>query len=125
LTFLQRDFPSIAVLAILAAAFGFQLHSAIRTSLFEGEVRAALRRDFPDALGYHLVEVRLARDGDATIVRAIVRGPKTPTAEAVAAAEAELQLPPDGSTARLRVRFVETVIMTPHGQATNIGGDEP
>ena len=56
-------------------------------------------------------------------MRAIVRGPKTPTAEAVAAAEAELPLPPDGSTARLRVRFVETVIMTPHGQAMDIGGD--
>jgi hypothetical protein len=42
----------------------------------------------------------------------------------VAAAQAELPLPPDGSTLRLRVRFVETVIMTPHGQATNIGRDE-
>jgi hypothetical protein len=42
----------------------------------------------------------------------------------VAAAQAELPLPPDGSTARLRVRFVETVIMTPHGQATNVGRDE-
>jgi len=112
------------VLAILAATFGFQLHSAIRTSLFEGEVRAVLRRNFPDVFGFQLVEVRLAKDGGATIVRAVLRGPKTPTAEAVAAAQAELPLLPDGPTARLRVRFVETVIMTPHGQAMDSGGDE-
>ena len=53
-------------------------------------------------------------------MRAVVRGPKPPTAETVAAAEAELPLPPDGSTTDLRVRFVETVILTPHGQATII-----
>ena len=125
LAFLQRDFPSVAVLVILAAAFGFQLHDAIRASLFESRVRAVLRRDFPDVLRFHLVDVRLDKDGDATIVRAVVRGPTRPTAKAVAAAQAELPAPPDGTTARLRVRFVETVVMTPHGQATDIGGDEP
>ena len=83
-----------------------------------------LRRNFPDALGFYLAEVRLARDGGATIVRAVVRGPKTPTAEAVAAAQAELPLPPDGSTPRLRVRFVEAVIMTPRGRATDVGDGE-
>ena len=75
LAFLQRDFPSVVVLVILAAAFGFQLHSAIQASLFESKVRAVLRHNFSGDLGFHLVDVRLAKDGDATIVRAVVRGP--------------------------------------------------
>jgi hypothetical protein len=50
-----------------------------------------------------------------------MRGPRAPSAEKVAAAQADLPSPPDGSMLRLRVRFVETVIVTPQGPDT---GDE-
>ena len=55
-------------------------------------------------------------------MRAVVRGPKPPSATDVAAVQAELPAPPNGSQLRLRVRFVEVVIVTPHG--LTLGGDE-
>lgn len=115
LAFLRRDLLSVGLLGLLAVAFGVQLHNAINTSLFESKVRAVLRQRFNDLSGFHLVEVQLAREGDATVVRAVVRGPKAPSTEEVAVAQADLPSPPGGSTLRLRVRFVETVIVTPQG----------
>ena len=41
--------------------------------------------------------------------------------ETVAAAQAELPPPPDGSALKLRVRFVETVIVTPQGPLPDDG----
>jgi len=57
---------------------GFQLHDTIRTSLFESETRAVLLQRFKDTSGFHLVDVRIAREANATVVRAVIRGPKAP-----------------------------------------------
>jgi hypothetical protein len=101
----------------LAIVFGVQLHNTVSAALFEKRVRAVLGDRFGDPSGFHLVEVRIARQADQTIVRAVVRGPKAPSAEEVAAIQATLPLPPDGSALRLRVRFVEIAIVTPQGAA--------
>jgi uncharacterized hydrophobic protein (TIGR00271 family) len=115
LAFVKRNGLSLAFVALLAVTLGTQLHSVIAKSLFEGSVRAVLRRHFDDDAIFHLVDVRIARAADATTVRAVVRGPKQPTAADVAAAQKELPSPPDGTKLRLRVRFVQIVIMSPHG----------
>ena len=71
------------------------------------------------------MDVRLAKDGDATIVRAVVRGPMIPTLKRSRPRKPTCRRRwPDGTTPKLRVRFVETVIMTPQGQMTDIGEDE-
>ena len=122
LAFLRRDLPSVAFVCILAAVLGVQLHNAIAESLFESQVRTVLHRQFDDASGFRLIGVRFDKSADATIVRAVIRGPKAPSAADVAAAQTELPAPPDGSRLRLRVRFVEVVIVTPRGPT--LGGDE-
>ena len=100
---------------------GLQLHDTIRTSLFESETRAILRQHFKDSSGFHLVDVRIANEANTTVARAVIRGPKAPSAETVSAAQANLPPPPDGSPLRLRVRFVETVILTPQGALRDEG----
>jgi uncharacterized hydrophobic protein (TIGR00271 family) len=122
LAFLRRDLPSIAFVCILAAVLGVQLHHAIAESLFESQVRTVLHRQFDDASGFRLIGVHFDKAADATIVRAVIRGPKAPSAAGVAAAQAELPGPPNGLRLRLRVRFVEVVIVTPRGPT--LGGDE-
>ena len=122
LAFLRRDFLSLALVCALAVGLGVQLHHAIVGSLFESSVRAVLSWHFDDASGFRLIGVRFDKADDATVVRAVIRGPKAPSAADVAAAETGLPAPPDGSRLRLRVRFVEVVIMTPRGPV--LGGDE-
>lgn len=124
LAFVRRDLLGVGFLCVLAIVFGIQLHDAINTSLFESGVRAVLRQRFNDASGFHVVDIRLARQTGATVVRAVIRGPQAPSPESVAAAQAGLPAPPDGSTLRLRVRFVETVIVTSQGSAGEDDSDE-
>jgi hypothetical protein len=107
---------SFGFLCLLAVAFGVQLHDAIDASLFESGIRAVLRQHFSPVSSYYLVDIRLAREVDTTVVRAVVRGPKAPSAADVAAAQADLPPPPAGSVLKLRVRFVETVVVTPQGR---------
>ena len=123
--FLRRNLLSIAAVAVLAAFLGLQLHDTIRKSLFESETRAVLRQRFNDSSGFRLVEVRIAREANATVVRAVIRGPKARSAETVAAAQANLPPPPDGSALKLRVRFVETVIVTRQGPLPDDGSADP
>jgi uncharacterized hydrophobic protein (TIGR00271 family) len=113
--FLRRSLASLLCVSALAVALGFQLHHAITKSLFEGGVHAVLRQHFDDGSGYHLVDVRFAQVAKATIIRAVVRGPLEPSATEVAAVQSDLPSPPNGTTLRLQVRFVPTIIMTSQG----------
>jgi uncharacterized hydrophobic protein (TIGR00271 family) len=124
LAFLRQDLLSVGFLVLLAIAFGVQLHNAINTSLFESGVRAVLRQRFNEISGFRVVDVSLAKQRGATIVRAVIRGPKVPSPEIVATAQSDLPTAPDGSTLRLRVRFVETVIVTPQGPGVDDDSDE-
>ena len=122
--FLRKDFLGVGFIVILAIVLGIQLHNAIKTSLFESGVRAALRQCFDNSSGFHLVDVRLARQGASTVVTAIIRGLRAPPANKVASAQAALPLSPDGSSLSLRVRFVETVIVTPQGRGIDSDAEE-
>jgi uncharacterized hydrophobic protein (TIGR00271 family) len=124
LAFLRKDLLSVGFLFLLAIVFGVQLHNAINTSFFESGVRAALRGRFNELSGFRVVDVSLAKQAGTTVVRAVVRGPKVPSPEIVAAAQSDLPAPPDGSALKLRVRFVETVIVTPQGPVIEDDSDE-
>ncbi len=122
--FLKRNILSLAFIGLLALILGIQFHSVVAKSLFESQVRAALRHRFDDDSRFHLVSVRFAKSADATIVRAVVRGPKPLSAEEIAVAQQELPTPPNSTALDLRVRFVEVTIMTPHGPVLVNEGDE-
>ena len=59
----------------------------------------------------------LCRGGDVRRApRAVVRGPLPPSGFQVAAMEAHLPSPPDGTALELRIRFVETIIINRNGE---------
>jgi uncharacterized hydrophobic protein (TIGR00271 family) len=121
LGFVRSDVVGLVFVCLLGVGFAIQLHHLVAKSLFESQLRAGLRRYFDRMPGFQVGDLQLAREADATVVRAVVRGPKVPSAEEVAAARSDLPPPPDGSVLKLRVRFIEVVIMTPHGP---VAGDD-
>ena len=116
--------PQHSIVGARAVVLGVQLPKSISTALFESGARATLRHRFADLSGFHVLEVRLARESGGTVLRAVVRGPNTPSAAQVATAQPTLPSPPNGSAVRLRVRFVETDIVTRLGPATEDGDGE-
>ena len=57
-------------------------------------------------------------------MRAVVRGPRQPSAAEVAEAQAHLPTTPDGTSVRLRVRFVQIAIVTPLGPILDDKGED-
>jgi uncharacterized hydrophobic protein (TIGR00271 family) len=114
-TFVRRNIVSLAILTILAVLLSTNLQHSIANQLFETSVRETLRQQVAESAGDHLVEVRFERIEDMTIVRAVVRGPNSPSAEQVARMESLLPTPPDRPSIELRVRFVQTVTINRDG----------
>jgi len=114
-TFIKRDAVSITILVALGVILAANLHQVISKQLFETAARETLRREIESSVGSHLVEVRFETTADTTVVRAVVRGPNLPSAAQVAAVEAKLPPPPDGTVVELRIRFVQTMIINRDG----------
>jgi hypothetical protein len=90
-------------------------------------VERELQQEVGSSLGSHLVGVRFEKVSDETIVRAVVRGPNPPSATQVAAMEDRLPSPPDGTRVRLRIRFVQLMIIDRDGEVQSdqkFGSDE-
>jgi uncharacterized membrane protein len=122
--FIHRNAISIAILLVLAVVLTANLQSTIAKQLFETKTRFSLQRTIDNSAGNHLVEVRFETVSSktapvTTIVRAVVRGPLPPSAVQVAAMEALLPSPPDGTKIELRIRFVETMIINRIGPLYN------
>lgn len=118
LEFLRRDILDLIILALLAVILTFNLHHVISKELFKTEVRNVLMRQVDLIEGLYLAEVRLEKEENTTLVRALVRGPKPPSAEQVAFMQASLPPPPKGGPMELRVRFVKILIITSKGTLT-------
>jgi uncharacterized hydrophobic protein (TIGR00271 family) len=114
-TFLRRNLVSVAILAALAFLLATNLQQVIAKQLFEIRVRGTLRQAVNASAGSYLADVRFATTKTTTIVRAVVRGPNPPSADQVAALEARLPPPPDHTRIALRIRFVDTTIITRDG----------
>ncbi len=110
--FLARDAPSIVIVMLLGGSFAANLEAAVSRELFETRVRGVVRAHLEESTGAHLVEVRFDNTtSDHVIIRAVLRAPEAPTAEAVAALEDELPAAPGGERLELRVRYVNTRII--------------
>jgi len=116
LEFLRRDVLDLVFLGMLAVILTLNLQHVVSKALFETEVRNVLRRQVEPIEGLYLADVRFETEKNATLVRAVARGPMAPSAEQVAAMQFSLPSSPNGSRTKLRVRFVKTVIITPQGQ---------
>ena len=114
--FVVRNAVSIAILLALDAILTANLHHVVSQHLFESTTRGILQQEIGASAGSHLVEVRFETTADTTIVRAVVRGPASPSATQVAAMEAKLPSPPDGTRIELRVRFVQLMVINRDGQ---------
>ena len=115
LTFFKRNIVSIIVLVVLAVMLTNSLHRVIARQFYETATRFTLQQDIRASVGSHLVEIRFETIKGTTIVRAVVRGTNPPSAAQVAAMEAKLPSPPDGTPVELRVRFVPTMIFNRNG----------
>ena len=114
-TFLKRNLVSIIILTLLAVILTSNLQRVITKRLYETSVRETLRRQVEASNGYYLSEVRFETTRDATIVRAVVRGPSLPSAQQVARMESQLPPVPDGTSLELRIRYVQTAIINRDG----------
>jgi len=114
--FVVRNTVSIVILLALSVILTANLQHVILRQLFESATRGILQQEIGASAGSHLVNVRFETTSDTTIVRAVMRGPASPSATQVAAMETKLPSPPDGTEIELRVRFVQTVTINRDGQ---------
>lgn len=117
LIFLKSNAISIVILCVLAFVLTDSLHEILSKRLYESASQATLRKEIDSSAGSHLVEVRFEETAAGkNIVRAVVRGPNPPTAAQVASLESKLPATPKGKSAELRIRFIQTIIITKEGQ---------
>ena len=120
-TFLKKNTVSIVILVILSVVLTSSLHQTVSQQLFESNVRYVLQQNMNEEAGDYLSSVRFETIRDkasagSTIVRAVVRGPHSPSAAQVAQMDSKLPSPPDGTELELRIRFVHAAVMTRNGQ---------
>ncbi len=115
LVFVKRNIVSITILVALAVVLTMSLERVAARQLYETTSRIILQREISSSVGSYLVDVRFESVPEVTIVRAVMRGPNPPSAAQVAAMEAQLPPPFDGTTLELRIRFVQTMIINRDG----------
>jgi len=114
-TFIRSNAVSIAILLVLAIVLTNSLQRVVARQIYETTTQFTLQQEINSSLGSHLVVVQFETIPGTTIVRAVVRGPKPPSAAQVAVMETKLPSPPDGTEVELRVRFVQTEIISRDG----------
>jgi uncharacterized hydrophobic protein (TIGR00271 family) len=112
----KRGLPTLVLMALLTTILTLNLRGVIAKQRFEGGVTASLRRALDGAPGSYLAEVRFERAPGKTIVRAVLRAPQPPSPQAVGAMEDGLPRPSDGTAVELRVRYLQTLILTREGE---------
>jgi uncharacterized hydrophobic protein (TIGR00271 family) len=113
--FLRRNLVSMLILALLAVLLTGNLRSAVTHQVFQSAVRQALSAAMAKYPGSQLADVRVASGTKTTIIRAVMRGPRQPDSGEVARFAAALPPDPFGAKLDLRIRFVQTVTVTPQG----------
>lgn len=112
---LLRNTVSILVLIVLGFVLTVNLGQDVSKLVFESNTRRALDRALTTYPGSYLDEVRFSRESRETIIRAVVRGPARFTAQQVARIEDQVPNAPNGSRPELRVRYIETTVITRTG----------
>jgi uncharacterized membrane protein len=112
--------PNMISKGILLLLFGVlfaNLRTLVGSALFEASVTQDLRQGLTEYPGTFLADVRISRrhKSDATLVRAVVRGPRELNAEDVGKLEDRLPRPNDGTHLELRLRQIHASVMTRKG----------
>ena len=113
--FLRRNLISIVLIALLAVLLTKNLREVIVQQVFEDSVRHILRDAVERSPGNYLADVRFSREKTTLVVRAVIRGPRSPSVADVAALAVLLPSSPDKQRMDLRVRAVATETITPQG----------
>lgn len=113
--FLRLNLVSIFILIVLGSILSSNLHQVLITQSFEDSTREILEKEISSSSGSYLADTRFEKTSNVTIVRAVIRGHNPPSAEQVGIMENSLPAPPDGTKIELRIRFVETTIITKNG----------
>lgn len=113
--FLRRHIGSIAVLVLLGLWLAANLRSTVTERVYENRVRATLSEALVDLEGSQVDSLQIFGLSDRMVIRAEIHGPIEPTVPQVARMADLLPAHPDGRPVDLRVRHVETRIITPRG----------
>ncbi len=117
---------SVGVLLLLGGFLVANLRSLVGEALFEASVARDIKQGLADYPGTFLADLRFSRRSrvDATIVQAVLRGPRELSAEDVGRLEDQLPRPPDGTRVELRLRQIHTSVMTRNGPLFSSETDE-
>jgi uncharacterized hydrophobic protein (TIGR00271 family) len=113
--FMRRNLVSIFILIVLGIILSSNLHQVLITRSFEESTKGILEKEISSSLGCYLIDATFEKNSNVTIVRAVMRGPSPPSAKQVGIMENNLPAPPDGTKIELRIRFIETSIITENG----------
>lgn len=115
LQFLKRHLGSLVVLGLLGLWLAANLRSTVNERLYENRVRATLSEALVDLEGSQVESLQIFGQPDRVVIRAEIHGPREPSVPQVARMATLLPRHPDGRPVDLRVRHVETRIITPQG----------
>jgi len=109
---LPRNLLSILTLLVLGVVFSANLRQVVIEETYKVKTRAILAAEIRKVEGDYLADIPYQNTPDASIVRAVVRGPHQLTPEQVAAIQAKMLPSPSGLPTDFRVRFVHATVIT-------------
>lgn len=112
---LKRDWLGSAVLLVLGVILINNLLGVVSEQDFRTRTLGVLQQQIGLYPGAYLEEVRYESMPESRIVRAVVRGPFEFTPQEVASVASKLPPDPKGLTLDFRLRFVQTITITPNG----------
>ncbi|MGO8740529.1 TIGR00341 family protein [Rhodoblastus sp.] len=114
---LAPNLINVGILLVLFGALLINLRTLVGAALFEASITQGLRQELREYPGTFLADVRVSRghEPDATLIRAVVRGPRELNAGDVGRLEDRLPRPSDGTPLQLRLRQIHTNVMTRNG----------
>jgi hypothetical protein len=114
---LAPNLINVGILLVLFSVLLVNLRTLVGAALFEASVTHDLRQELREYPGTFLAGVRVSRghEPDATLIRAVVRGPRELNAGDVGRLADRLPRPSDGTPLQLRLRQIHTTGMTRNG----------
>lgn len=117
--FLQLNLVSLVLLGLMTITLATNLQQTFTQQSYRNKVRQILTQDINAISHNHVAEIRFETVLNKSIVRAVVRGPSTPSAKQVAAIEARFPVLSSKIENELRIRFVQTTIIDRKGLITD------
>lgn len=111
----MQNVVSATLILGLGVVLTSNLHALAGKEIYEAAVRKVLKAELIQHPGAYLADVRFRRTDGSVLVRAVVRGPAPFSAQQVVKMENALPLPPGRLRSELRVRYVQTTVMSGKG----------